>query len=577
MDSDEQARPSAADEIDPPYRAGIDAGDAANHSDSLANGTATTFAGVLAPGTPRWNSFAGVGTSVNITYAFRDAAPTGYPASDNGDPTTSFAALSTAARNEVRTLINYVGSVTGVHFTEVADSAFATIQIGSFTFVGGSAGYAYYPSGSPTSPNGLAGDIWIDRSQTTKVGPGSYFDLLFIHELGHALGLKHPFDGTTSQQLTSALDVEQYTVMTYQNFGDLTKNLVPTWNGSSVSTTWLYRSTYSLFDLEALTYLYGSGTTAHAGDDTYKFDSTAVMTTIADRGGHDTIDASNLDLPSTIDLRPGATSSIGVRGLTDWLNILAAQGMPASSRTSASNFLSQYSTELYTGTNDLSINSDATIEDAIGGRGNDTIYGNSADNHLTGGAGNDVLNGDSGIDTGYWTLAFSNYSISKAGTVTTVKANAGTDGTDTVSGVERLRFSDGVVLLDQGANGPAAFRLYQAAFARSPDEAGLKVQIHALDTGTSLLQLARNFIGSGEFVAKYGNPDNAGYATAMYRNVLGRDPDAGGLKVQVDALNSGLARDQLLVNFSESAENLTLTAPKTVVGLYVTFIDAAYG
>jgi hypothetical protein len=58
---------------------------------------------------------------------------------------------------------------------------------------------------------------------------------------------------------------------------------------------------------------------------------------------------------------------------------------------------------------------------------------------------------------------------------------------------------------------------------------------------------------------------------------LGRTPDADGLAAQHAALNGGLSREQLLLNFSESAENLQLTAPKTVVGLFVAFVDPAYG
>ncbi|GIL39479.1 DUF4214 domain-containing protein [Roseiterribacter gracilis] len=574
MESDDRQRLET--DFDPPYRP--DAGAAATlHPDSLANGSVNSFFGVVAPGTPRWNSTAGVGTPISITYAFRDVAPTSYPTSDNGDPTTTFAPLSTAARNEVRSLIAYVGSITGIRFTEVPDSPNATIEIGSFTFTSTFTGYAYYPNGSPTAPSGTGGDIWINRTEVSPVGPGTFFDQLFLHEFGHALGLKHPFVGTTAEQLITSFDRVEYTLMTYQNYGDLSQNLVPRWTGSNVATSWLYRSDYGLLDVEALTYLYGSSSTANTSDNTYRFDTTAVFQTIVDRGGHDTIDTSALNLPSVIDLTPGHLSSIGIRTQADWLNILAAQGMPSSARTTINNFLSQHTTELFTGLGDVSINADTTIEDAIGGSAGDSILGNDANNKLTGGGGNDAIDGGAGIDTAVYALAFSNYTVTRSGTNATVAAKTGLEGTDALASIERLRFSDGVVLLDQGSNGPAAFRLYQAAFARSPDEGGLKVQIHAMDTGTSLLQLARNFIGSGEFQAKYGSPDNAGYATALYKNVLGRDPDAGGLKVQVDALNGGLSREQMLVNFSESGENLALTQVKTVGGLFVTFVDSAFG
>jgi hypothetical protein len=47
--------------------------------------------------------------------------------------------------------------------------------------------------------------------------------------------------------------------------------------------------------------------------------------------------------------------------------------------------------------------------------------------------------------------------------------------------------------------------------------------------------------------------------TLLYANVLHRTPDAAGFAVQVNALNSGMSRAQLLVNFSESNENFGAT------------------
>ncbi|MDB5366990.1 MAG: protease [Rhodospirillales bacterium] len=575
MVSDVQAVTALLEDWDPPDAPRL--GDAAGHPTSLAAGTLTTFAGILAQGLPRWTAGSALGTPVNVTYAFRTSVPSDYPSSTDGNIVGTFAPFSTAAQAEARQLLDYVGSVTGLHFTEVTSGNNATIEIGSFTFTSGSTGYAYYPVGTPTSPQGQSGDLWLARSQTGTVGPGSYFDQLFLHELGHTLGLKHPFVGTVDEQLTSTLDRPQFTVMTYQNTGDLTQNLTPTWINGDVSLVWLYRSTYGAFDLQALTYLYGSGTTAHTGDDTYQFGSAPVMKTLSDSGGRDTIDTSNLDLPSIIDLTPGASSSIGIRTQADWLNTLAAQGMPASSRANMIAFLARHATELFTGADDVTIAAGTTIENAIGGRGDDVLRGNAANNHLSGGAGNDTLDGGDGVDTAMFSLAWSNYTITTDGTAYTIAAKSGADGTDALHTIERVRFADGALLLDGGVNGAAAFRLYQAAFARSPDEAGLKVQIHALDTGTTLLQLSLNFLNSAEFQTAYGTPDNGAYATALYKNVLGRNPDLDGLNVQVNALNVGLSREQLLLNFSESAENLSLTAPKTVVGLFVTFIDAAYG
>ena len=45
--------------------------------------------------------------------------------------------------------------------------------------------------------------------------------------------------------------------------------------------------------------------------------------------------------------------------------------------------------------------------------------------------------------------------------------------------------------------------------------------------------------------------------------MLHRQPDAGGMAVQVAALSNGLTRAQMLTNFSESAENVAQTVAHT--------------
>ena len=69
----------------------------------------------------------------------------------------------------------------------------------------------------------------------------------------------------------------------------------------------------------------------------------------------------------------------------------------------------------------------------------------------------------------------------------------------------------------------------------------------------------------------YGqNNTNRDYTTNMYRNVLQREPDQGGIDYwtgQVD--NNIVSRDQLLIEFAQCAENIALTMPNTSVGYWV--------
>jgi serralysin len=89
-----------------------------------------------------------------------------------------------------------------------------------------------------------------------------------------------------------------------------------------------------------------------------------------------------------------------------------------------------------------------------------------------------------------------------------------------------------------------------------PDLGGMGYQMHALDMGFSLSQVAAAFIASPEFQAKYGNVDNTQFITLLYQNVLDRAPDSGGLQFHLQELEVwGLSRADVLTNFSESPEN----------------------
>jgi len=196
-----------------------------------------------------------------------------------------------------------------------------------------------------------------------------------------------------------------------------------------------------------------------------------------------------------------------------------------------------------------------------GTAGNDFIGGTAGDDQLSGGNGNDVLeghggndmlDGGAGLDMAVFSATWSSYSLERNSNGAVI---AGPDGTDTLTNVERLQFSDFDVALDIDGNAGQAYRLYQAAFDRTPDIGGLGFQMHALDTGLSLSQVAQNFINSPEFQATYGSVDNTHFVTLLYANVLHRDPDEGGLAFHVARLEAGVSRADVLIGFSESPEN----------------------
>jgi len=150
-----------------------------------------------------------------------------------------------------------------------------------------------------------------------------------------------------------------------------------------------------------------------------------------------------------------------------------------------------------------------------------------------------------------------NYSISKSGTGFTVTDTVSSGGTVPVAADARLRFTDVSLALDTEGNAGKSYRVYRAAFNRTPDIAGLSFWIEAMDKGYSLPAIAAEFIKSTEFRTLYGaQPSNAQLVERLYRNVLQREGEPAGVAFWIDVLNQNKAtRADVLAAFSESPEN----------------------
>lgn len=137
------------------------------------------------------------------------------------------------------------------------------------------------------------------------------------------------------------------------------------------------------------------------------------------------------------------------------------------------------------------------------------------------------------------------------------------------AGIERLEFQDGVLALDLDGIAGQAYRIYQAAFDRDPDIAGLSYWIKSMDGGESLLEVATGFLNSVEFAAVYGSDaSNETFIAKLYENILGREGEAAGLDYWEQQLTSGWNRAQVLASFSESGENVTGVAPAIADGIW---------
>ena len=206
------------------------------------------------------------------------------------------------------------------------------------------------------------------------------------------------------------------------------------------------------------------------------------------------------------------------------------------------------------------------------GGGSGTITGTSGNDRLTNGIGNNTVDGLGGLDTYVNTGAVFNFTLGISGDSLILTDNLGTQGTDTLRNIERLSFSNGMQARDVGKGqiGGMAYRIYKAAFNRTPDNGGLKFWMGRMDEGVTVTDVAAGFIASAEFTALYGiNSTDGDFITRVYSNVLGRKPDQGGFDYWIDVLRKGASRPQVLVGFSESPENINAVAPSIANGIWL--------
>lgn len=552
----------------------------------------------------------------------------------------SFSALSTSQQKAALDAFKMWDELIALDLVQT-NAADAEIRIGVSSMP--KTAWAYTPT---TLASG--GDVWLGTTYLAAPNKGNYAYLTIMHEIGHALGLSHPHETSTlaasgsepddglcpccggavhgqasgaqasgSATTASPIDAMAYTLMSYRSY-----------QGQAISVgytneTYGYAQTPMARDIAAIQYLYGANYTTRATDTVYSWSektgekfingigqgapgANKVFETIWDGGGQDTFDFSNYSTDLTIDLTPGAWTSLGDNQRAHLGNGQMAPGNIAVALLHEDNPL-------------------ALIENAIGGKGNDTIIGNDADNVLVGGAGNDTIHGGAGRniligDTVGKELALIGLDladlisvrlppVAKAGDDILIGGQhndifipglgknevRGGEGTDTLvldatlkslkisgdpngvmtivyeggsvalSGVEILAVRDGIFSLV----GPIAelgdrqfvdeiTLLYRAGLGRDLDAPGLDYWTTALSSGTDLDRMALSLIDSPEFASRFGTPDtlsDEAFVGVLYRNVLGRQGEADGVSYWEDQIAAGANRADLLMAFAYSEEN----------------------
>ena len=220
--------------------------------------------------------------------------------------------------------------VTALAFVEAPDTANQSGQIRiAFTDVDAYAddafAYAYRPPEAGQGGFAFNGDIWIDAdAKEDEAEFGGYVFETFLHELGHALGLKHPFEGPL---LPAEFDNTRYTVMSYTDFADSRLRFFYAENGEVKAATYFVQpATPMPLDILAIQGIYGAATDTATGDNTYSYNgSPDYLATLLDNGGIDTINLSRMTMPSVVNLTPGVFSTIGLYPIAtqidDWTRL----------------------------------------------------------------------------------------------------------------------------------------------------------------------------------------------------------------------------------------------------------------
>jgi len=298
--------------------------------------TVSTFDALLTGAS--WSGEGVVGRPAFITFSF-DTAPAAYLSEEYSAAfLATFQPFSEAEQATARLALKAWADASGITFLEVPAGQ-GDIRFGNYDFLAGdeenhdAAAYAYGPGiyvDTVYASNWAGGgDVFVDH------GWGR-FDIL-LHEIGHALGLKHPFEGDVI--LDPVLDKISNTVMSYDN------------SSRAIDL--------GAFDRQAIAHIYGPDTADGTQAASWAWDAATTTLTQAGGAGDDTL--------------------IGV-GVADVIS-----GGAGDDR-------------IFTSHGADRVDGDGGADSLSGGEGADTLSGGAGDDILESGGGRDSLNGGDGDD-----------------------------------------------------------------------------------------------------------------------------------------------------------------------------------
>ncbi|MEO3387099.1 DUF4214 domain-containing protein [Mesorhizobium sp. CAU 1741] len=533
----------------------------------------------------------------SVTFGFAGSASMFASGYGKGEAKNGFETLNSKQQQATHDAMKLWNDLIAIDIQKAGSASDADIVLGVSDMP--STAWAYTPSSSTQG-----GDVWLgSTSWLVSPAKGNYGYMTIMHEIGHALGLSHPHEqktllmgaaipdgpaeglcpccggavhgevsngqasnaqaaGETSLAAASfqgvrAIDAMAWSLMSYRSYSgaDMSRGYT--------NETFGYAQTPMARDIAAIQHLYGADYETRSGDTVYRWSETTgekfingagqgkpggnkVFETVWDGGGRDTFDFSNHTTDLTVDLAPGAWTSFNNAQLA---NLGSGQKAPGNVALA------------YLHEGDVR----ATVENAIGGSGNDKITGNAADNVLVGGAGDDVITGVAGrnvlVGDGLGNeLAL--IGLDRVEVISAAVPVVTTGGDDTLTGgagndIFVPGLGENVVRGGEGAD----TLILDVAFADlviTGDTAGaLKIAYEggSVDaTGIEFLAVSDgifSLVGPLDELAERQYTDEI---MLLYRAGLGRDLDAAGLDYWTAALENGNAMDQMALSLIASPE-----------------------
>lgn len=357
-----------------------------------------------------------------------------YRAGQSLDGETSVA-WNAYERGQAMDALDSFSSYVDLQFNRVSNEADAEFRLMLADMGSSSLGFMYPPEeGGDKSGLGafsVTGAGWA-RTEGGGLEEGGLSYAVLLHEFGHGLGLAHPHDsggtssimeGVSGSSSHGDFDLNQgvFTTMSYNDGWDAER--------PASDTSFGHQMTISPLDIALLQEKYGANTSHNNSNTLYSLDAINGAGTgfeaIWDTGGTDTIRHSTSEA-STIDLRAATLEQeAGGGGF-----ISAVDGIIGG----------------------FTIANGVVIEKATGGTGADTIIGNDADNTLSGRGGNDDITGGGGADAingGGGGQDIARYADARSAYTLfenedgSISVTGGSDGGDTLTGIEQIAFSDG--------------------------------------------------------------------------------------------------------------------------------------